>query len=216
LPLASDAILYNLEQVDAASNWLSSDLLKMFRHHTLWDYSSRNATAFRACDVKVAQVVPVGYAKELTRIQLAADPDIDVLFFGSMNPRRQKVIDDMRAIGLRVEAVFGIYGAKRDALIARAKLLLNVHFYEAKVLEIVRISYLLANQCVVLSERGSDPQEDAMMSDGVAFADYQNLARRARELIESPEERAYIARRGFEVMSARSETDYLQTALAMR
>lgn len=213
LPLANDAILYNLEQVDAASNWLRPELMEIFRRHVLWDYSSRNAAAFDVLGVKVARIVPVGYVKELTRLQLASDPDIDVLFFGSMNSRRQKIIDEMRAAGLRVEVVFGVYGTQRDALITRAKLLLNVHFYEAKVLEIVRLSYLLANRCAVLSERGSDPMEDAMIADGVAFADYHHLTQRARELIDDPAERKRLAQRGFELISARPMREYLRVAL---
>ena len=213
LTLADDAILYNLEQVDVASTWLRPQLITIFRRHVLWDYSKRNAVAFEAMGVKVAHVVPVGYVKELTRIQRAPDTDIDVLFFGSMNPRRQKIIDDMRAAGLHVEVVFGVYGARRDALISRAKLVLNVHYYEAKVLEIVRLSYLLANSCAILSERSSDSTEDDILADGVAFADYDHLVQRACALIDAPDERKHLAQRGFEIMSARPAQDYLRAAL---
>jgi hypothetical protein len=211
--IAGSAILYNLEQVESASPWLSPELLRLFRSHVLWDYSRRNAAALKAFDVQVAHVLPVGYVKELTRIRLAPAPDIDVLFFGSVNPRRRDVIDAMRATGLNVQAVFGAYGAERDALIARSKLVLNLHYYEAKVLEIVRISYLLANRCAVLSERGADPAEDEQLAGGVAFAEYHDLVRRACELIEAPEERARLALRGFEIMSARSAPEYLRAAL---
>jgi hypothetical protein len=62
----------------------------------------------------------------------------------------------MRGRGLRVESAFGCYGEERDALIARARIVLNVHYYESKVFEVVRVSYLLANRKCVLSESGSD------------------------------------------------------------
>lgn len=214
LSLAGDAILYNLEQVDVGSSWFRPELIDIFRRYTLWDYSERNAAALEALGVKVARVVPVGYAKEMTRLQLAADPDIDVLFFGSMNARRQKIIDEMRAAGLRIETAIGVYGEARDALIERSKLILNVHFYEAKVLESVRLSYLLANRCAVLSEHGCDPLEDDAFADGVAFADYQHLAQRARALIDAPDERKRLALRGFEIMCARLTSEYLRAALA--
>lgn len=213
-PLANDAILYNLEQVQTGSPWFSDELVDIFRRYVLWDYSRKNATALGALGVQVGHVVPIGYVKELTRLELAPAPDIDVLFCGSMNPRRKEIIDQMRAAGLRVHAAFGVYGPERDALIGRAKLLLNVHFYEAKVLEMVRISYLLANRCAVLSERSADPTEDETLAGGVAFADYQDLARRARELIDAPGERQRMARRGFEIMSARPAAQYLRAALA--
>jgi hypothetical protein len=214
LPLARNAILYNLEQVAVGSSWFRPDLIDIFRRHVLWDYSKKNAAALDALGVHVAHVVPIGYVKELTRLQPAPERDMDVLFFGSINPRRQEIIDRMTAAGLRVGAAFGIYGKERDALIGRAKLLLNVHFYDAKVLEMVRISYLLANRCAVLSERSSDPAEDDTLAEGVAFADYQHLPQRARELIDAPDERERLARRGFEIMSARPAAEYLRAALA--
>ncbi len=210
LPLAPDAILYNLEQVDAGSSWLRPELLEIFRRYTLWDYSKQNAVRLEALGVKVAHILPLGYVKELTRIQPAPEPDIDVLFFGSINPRRQEIVNRMKAAGLRVVAAFGIYGKKRDQLISRAKLLLNVHFYDTKVLEMVRISYLLANHCAVLSEYSSEPKEDESLAEGVAFADYEHLVQRARELIDAPDERQRLASRGFEIISDRPIVEYLE------
>ena len=58
--------------------------------------------------------------------------------------------------------------------------MLNVHFYEAKVLEMVRVSYLLANRCCVLSEVSSEPEEDDALAGGVAFAAYDDLVARAQ------------------------------------
>jgi hypothetical protein len=215
LRLDADAILYNLEQVEMGAGWFRPELklIDIFRRYVVWDYSKRNALALEAQGVKVAHVVPVGYAKELTRLQRVAEPDIDVLFIGSMNPRRQQIIQAMRAAGLQVHTPVGVYGAERDALIMRAKLLLNVHFYETKVLEVVRISYLLANRCAVLSERSADPSEDDALAEGVAFADYGDLVRRARELVDSSAERERMAQRGFELMRARPIEAYLRVAL---
>src|SRR5262249_19248566 len=159
-PIAKDAILYNLEQIDPASPWFQPGLIELFKRYAMWDYSPKNAEALDALGVKVAHIVPIGYVPELTRITPAAEPDIDVLFFGSINPRRKAILEQMVARRLRVRAVFGVYGPARDALIARARLVLNVHFYEAKVLEMVRLSYLLANRCAVLSECSADPRED--------------------------------------------------------
>jgi hypothetical protein len=214
LPLAHDAILYNLEQVELGTGWFRPELIDILRRYVVWDYSPRNAAALGALGVRVAHVVPIGYVPELTRLQPASEPDIDVLFYGAINIRRQQVLRQLKATGMCVHAASGIYGRERDALIARARLLLNVHFYEAKVLEMVRITYLLANRRVVLSEHSADPAEDDALAEGVAFADYPDLARRARELIEAPEECERLARRGFELISARPAVEYLRPALA--
>jgi len=90
---------------------------------------------------------------------------------------------------------------------------LNAHYFEAKVLEMVRISYMLANRLAVLSERGADPAEDAALAEGVAFADYDDLPRRARELVDAPSERFRLAQRGFELIRERPAMEYLRAAL---
>ena len=213
LPIAEDAILYNLEQIDVGSPWLKPELIALFKRSRVWDYSRRNAKALSELGVKVERVVPVGYAPELTRIQHAPKKDIDILFFGSMNERRKAILDGFVNAGVALVGVFGAYGGKRDALIARAKVVLNVHYYEAKVLEIVRLQYLLANQVTVLSEHGADPSEDEELSDAVSFAPYDRLVAQGLRLLSSPQEREVLAKNGFDAIRRRPQADYLRRAL---
>ena len=66
----------------------------------------------------------------------------------------------------------------------------------------------------MLSEHSSDRSEDATLAEGVAFADYENLVQRARELVDAPAARRRLAQRGFELIRARPIVDYLDAALA--
>jgi SAM-dependent methyltransferase len=213
LPLPPDAILYNLEQIDPGSAWITPALLDVFRRHEVWDYSAGNAARYAGLGLAAPRVVPLGWVPELERIAPAAE-DVDVLFYGCLNPRRLAILDALRARGLRVESLFGVYGAERDAWIARAKLVLNVHFFEAKVFEIVRVSYLLGNRRCVVSERGADPAEEAGLEDGVAFAPYEALVETCVRLAGDPAERARIATAGQAAIRRRDETALLRAALA--
>lgn len=207
------AILYNLEQIQAGSTWLTPQLLALFREFPVWDYSEGNIARLVELGVPPPRLMPVGYVPELTRIAPAAE-DIDVLFYGSMNERRHRVIEALRARGLRVETLFSVYGPARDAVIARSKLVLNVHFYEAKVFEAVRVSYLLANRRAVVSERGAVAEEEAPFADGVAFAAYHELVDRCVELVRDGPARAELAERGFRAISGRRQADFLRAALS--
>ena len=91
-----------------------------------------------------------------SRASRPSPEDIDVLFVGSVNERRLIVLKQLAAQGINVDARFNLYGAERDAFVARARIILNVHFYDARLFEIVRVSYLLANRKCVVSETGSD------------------------------------------------------------
>lgn len=211
--LQPGSILYNLEQVEEGSAWITPELLALYRAHPVWDYSPANARALRRMGVPPPRVVPIGYAPVLTRIP-AAPEAVDVLFYGSINERRRAVLAELERKGARVHVAFGLYGPPRDALVARSRIVLNLHYYDAKVFEIVRVSYLLANRRCVVSERGRVPSEEAPFERGVAFADYPRLADRCLELLARPGERQAIAEEGFRVMSARVEAEYLRAALA--
>lgn len=212
--LASDAIIYNLEQVQIDSPWFQTHTLDLLRRHTVWDYSTDNAAALAQLGIEVAHIVPIGYSPSLTRIQANPAPDIDVLFIGSLNERRQVTLNRMHQLGLKVATGFGLYGAERDALIARAHIVLNHHFYETKVLEMVRISYLLANRCVVLSECSANPDDDAQLAGGIAFARYDDLPHAALQLMQNRSLRAQLANNGFKLMQQRPITTYLKAILS--
>ncbi|MBI2901703.1 MAG: hypothetical protein HYY17_16080 [Planctomycetes bacterium] len=88
-----------------------------------------------------------------------AEKDIDVLFFGSVTPRRGKVLGQLAA-RVRVVAILDAPSEFRNDLIARAKINLNLHAGdEFTHLSLSRIGYLLNNRCAVVSENASTHPE---------------------------------------------------------
>lgn len=208
---ASDAIFYNLEQVTPDSLWLTPERLALLRTRRVWDYSASNVAKLAALGIAAAHV-PLGYVPQWTRIERAAE-DIEVLFYGSTNRRRLDAIDAIEALGTRVEVVTGVYGAERDALVARSKLVLNLHYYEAQTFEVVRVAYLLANRRCVVSERGLDAALEAPYADGVAFGTLDELPALCAKLLASRGERRALAERGFEAVRAMPMRESLRAVL---
>jgi hypothetical protein len=212
--LPSGTIVYNSEQIDPRSGWLGRGFLTALRRCVVWDHSVGNLARIGALTGNGRLVhVPVGYVPHLTRIPTDEVQDIDVLFYGSMNERRRRVIDALRAAGLAVSAPFGLYGAARDRLIARAKVVLNLHYYDASVFEIVRVSYLLANRKPVVAECHARTDIDADLRDAMRLAVYGDLAASCRELVDDAALRAHYAETGFRLMSARPAADLLHPAV---
>jgi hypothetical protein len=149
----------------------------------------------------------------LSRIKRAQEQDIDVLFIGSLNQRRRQILNSLRAAGIEVRWGFDIYGRDRDSFFARAKLVLNIHMYEAKVFEIVRVSFLLANRVCVVSETGADPELEMRFRDGVAFAEADHLAETCQRLLGDQAARRILQDEGFRLFSSMPQRDFLQTAL---
>ena len=206
------AILFNLEQISLDSVWLGNGYVDLLRRHRVWDYSIKNIAALAESGI-TATLCEIGYTPGLTRISPAPAQDIDVLFVGSMNERRLAVLQGLADRGVNVFTAFNAYGPERDALCARAKIVLNIHYYEAKVLEIVRVSYLLANRIVVVSESGQDTALEASLADGIAFAPYDELMQTCLRLLADDDSRAALGQRGFEIFATRDQAAMLNAAL---
>ncbi len=207
-------IFYNLEQLgDDLPSMTLPAFFDLFRRYPTWDYSQANIERLAALGLPRPTYVPIGYVPELTRIAPAHE-DVDVLFYGASYERRYAVLRDLHDRGLRVKWLSGVYGASRDAWIARSKIVLNIHYWDAKIFEITRVSYLLANRRAVVSERGADPALERDVESGVAFADYEGLVDRCVELLGDERARRELAERGYQTFSARSQADILDRALA--
>ena len=197
--LPADAIIFNSEQMFPGSPWLISVYLDILRSHAAWDYSTENIDRLAQFGVKAIHV-PLGYVPELARIAPATE-DIDVLFYGLINPRRQQMLEQLKDRGLNVVSLTGIYGEERDAYIARAKVVLNLHYYVSKVFETVRVSYLLTNAKAVVAEVNPDTSIPPELRDCVLGAPYEELADACANLVRDDHARQQLAARGKELFA---------------
>ncbi len=216
--LPRDTIIFNLEVIQRDSPWMTESYLALLREFEVWDYSRQNIANLSAMGILNVRYCGIGYEAELSRIQLLdeAEKDIDVLFYGSINARRQHVIDELRQTGLNVVTLFGVYGDERDACIARAKIVLCVHFYEAKVFEIVRASYLLANSVFAIFESGSDTETERPFQDGLVFCPYDNLVETCSRYVADVNARKRIAQTGFDSIRTLKQSEFLRAVLSAK
>lgn len=210
----SSAIIYNFEQIDSDSLWINDSYIKLLKTHKVWEYSKRNIELLKKFNIFNATYVPLGYVSQLSRINPDKIQDIDILFYGSINPRREHVLSQLKSCGLNVKNLFGIYGAERDLLIAKSKIVLNIHFYETKIFEIARISYLLSNGVCVVSESGLSPEEeDFKNADALILCEYDLITQKCLELLNNPNRLQSIRKNGLNYMKTLKQESYLINAL---
>ncbi len=181
------SIVYNLEsipdQVDPA-RWAG---------HEVWDSIASNIAKYPpGMNVKH---VPVGYHPSMERFDRAKVLDIDVVFTGALNHRRAAVLDALRERGLNVVYIgpaVGNHGAARDAVLARAKLALNILFHDSAPFPALRVAHLVANRVPVVSEACPDGWPWLRGSDLGRFVDAaEHEARSERWLADNRAEDAY-------------------------
>lgn len=212
--LPADTIILNTEQLGNALGDWNQRIVEWFSHDlTLWDYSEKNVGYLKEFGVQQVKRLQLGFQPELCRIPSQPEKDVDILFYGCINDRRKKILQDLVAQGLRVKALFGVYGAERDAWIARSKLVLNHHFHEAQIFEVVRVFYLMTNGVPTLTEVNPGTQIDSFYQDGLLCRPYEGLVDGAVSVLQDESELARIGNLAKETISLRRQKDLLEEIL---
>ncbi|MBF0322069.1 MAG: methyltransferase domain-containing protein [Magnetococcales bacterium] len=211
--LPPHVILYNMEVVDSRSTLMSERYVHLLRRYPVWDYSEDNVAQLKEMGVTDARFVKLGYADRLTRIPYNENKDIDVLFYGSINEARGCILTELKRAGLVVKVLYGIYGDERDKLIARSKVILNMHFHKAQIFEMARVFYLLSNQQAVVAEINPETRIDEAIVEAVRGVPFDQLVDVTMALVQDAERRTALAKKGMEIMQRQRESAILAQAL---
>lgn len=195
--LPETSIIYNLEQIDSGSKWITDKYIAGISSFTVWDYSQRNINKIqKLTENRDVHFLPIGYSPTLSRISSVAEPDIDVLFYGSINNRRATILDNLRLMGIKAVSVVDVYGKERDEFISRSKIILNLHYYTTNIFESARVSYLLSNEKAVVAECQEDTDIYPYMRSAICAAPYENLVERCAWILSNNEQRRHYEKQG--------------------
>ena len=166
-------VIVNLEQLGAGGASVSGDYLQLLRSSAVVDYDAANIPAYAndSADVPVVPFLHAPYLQLAQPMPLEERP-IDLLFFGSLNPRRQAFLAQVEAAGVQVSRFdHPVYGPERDAFIAQSKAVLNCHFYDTSRFEQARAFHCLSLGTPVISERRHATQAPGAFGDAVTWLD---------------------------------------------
>jgi hypothetical protein len=214
--LPRGTIVYNFEQMRGVG---PGDLKPVVRiaaeNFQIWEYSEANIPSWEKLNPARKIIhVPVGWAPILNRIRKSDPQDIDVLLYGLPGPLRLEIFNALSHQGMKCVFVSGLYGSARDSLISRSKLVLNINLYDhARIFEIVRVSYLLANSKAVVADFQDETFIEAELETAVAFSSPDKIGESCTALLNDDRARFQLEDRGREFMEKRSIVPILQAAL---
>lgn len=147
-------VFVNLEQLGQGGARVSPQYLELLRSQSVIDYDVANIAAYGQDPAQVP-VVSFAHAPYLPAPELPLEErPIDLLFFGSVNPRRQQFLARIEACGLSVASFdHPVYAEERDHYIQQAKAVVNCHFYETSRFEQARAFQCLSLGTPFISER---------------------------------------------------------------
>lgn len=158
-------ISYQTEQ--SGTHWFSDKYReRLSKSIAVWEYCEANKFEY---ENKNISIVTPG-----VEIQPKVKKDIDLLFYGEINDRRKQALQ-----GINCKVVNNVMGGAMQSLLARAKTVLNIHYYEPNVFEIFRANECLSHNCNFVSEHS--PHGVKPYKDIVKFGELHEL----KHLVES-------------------------------
>lgn len=133
----------------------------------VWDYDEQNIDVLKLIrlDVKLHVLKPY---KDWS-VYKPVVKDIDILFYGSMNEHRARVLNELKK-KYKVAIIQTWDGRVLDSYIMRSKVLLNLHYYyESSMQEQARMIRWIGSPCRIVSEKSHNNYL------GVEEIDYEDL-----------------------------------------
>jgi hypothetical protein len=177
--LGSDSIVIGEKYVPWLRRWLVADY-----HSANIDWLREHSPGQRALELPIVPSRSIAY-----RPDLALEPQADVLFYGTMSPRREALLQRLRDAGLTVDVVAGAYADELAPAIKRARLVLHVHFYEQGLFPVARILQPVMQGVPIVCETSRHSRLNDWSASGVVFADYDALVDACRALARDARER---------------------------
>lgn len=209
-----NSIVYSLEQMRDSPECIR--WCRKYRGLEVWDYSVLNKKTLELAGIENIKIVPIGYVDEISYIEREPPEkrDIDILAYMSAGPRRCKIMDQFKNNPkINFINLESTYGEDRDKIMARAKLIINIHNYDNKIFEMVRISHALQQGIPILAERAPDTDFPDYMEDVVNLSTYNRFVDTAYRLLKKPEELEASAVRALEKFKQTPMTKFLEEAL---
>ena len=168
-------IAYQLEQ-SVSSRWFTDDYIARLENSlAIFDYSLKNIAFLQDKGLSYRQIyhLPVGF---LPRELADSVPEtVDVLFYGDINnDRRRAYIAELKK-HFSVKIINDLFGDALYAEMSKAKVIVNIHYYEGALLETTRIYECLSQNKIIVSEESADMDEYSALLPFVDFVPVNDI-----------------------------------------
>ena len=169
-------VAYQMEQ-SVSSRWFTPEYLTALEHsYGIFDYSLRNIKFLQEKGLSYKQLyyLPVGYMAATNLLK--REEQVDVLFYGDINNERRRQYVAALQQKFSVKVVSNLFGEALYAEMAKAKVIVNIHYYEGALLETTRLYECLSQQQIVVSEESCDMDEHEALREVIDFVPINDIA----------------------------------------
>lgn len=172
-------VAFQMEQ-SVSSRWFTKDYLQTLENaFAIFDYSIVNIRKLTAMGLSPRQFfyLPIGplpsYGSTPDRVD--AGYEYDVIFYGDINNDRRRAFLAALEKVCKVKVVGNLFGEALHQELRKARLVVNIHYYEGALLETTRLWECLSLGKFVISESSSDMPERADLAELIDFVDVGDI-----------------------------------------
>jgi len=139
---------------------------------TIFDYSKMNIANYPNTFKNKVVYLPIPlFEEKKSKVVSDIEKEYDVLFFGGMNDRRQKIMKYLKEnIDINIHIVTSIFGEDLYDIIKKSRIVLNIHFKGESLLETARIHDCIRHSTpLIISEESIDKSTMEEYKDIVNF-----------------------------------------------
>ena len=170
LPPGNKRIVFQMEQ-SVSTRWFTPEYLTTLENSlAVLDYAHTNMRQLAKYGIVFPQVffAPIGAIADYAYTE-PHDAEYDVLFYGDVNAPRRKRMLDVIAQHFKLRIVGNAFGDEMQKMLASAKVVVNLHYYEGALLETTRIYECLSLGKSIVSEISADQDEHKELEGVVRF-----------------------------------------------
>jgi len=154
--------------------WFTRSYFKILKTaQAMFDYSMTNLAYLedRGFDWKKVFYLPVTAdpSSKVLAVNPSPEEEYDVVFYGDdKNPRRRRFLDALEK-SFRVKVINNQFGEALYAELSKAKVIVNIHYYENALLETTRLAEALSLGALIVSEDSKDRSDYPQLDELVDF-----------------------------------------------
>lgn len=173
-------IAYQMEQ-SISNRWFDKKYFNILNNAlSVCDYSNYNIQFLRNNGIPFSSLnyLPIGYFrnyKQYLGVENVIE-DYDVVFYGDINCQRRRAFLEQISKRFKTLIIYNLFGIDLVKQLLRAKIVINIHYYDYALLETPRIFESLSLDKIVISEESSDMREHENLKDIVDFVKEMDIS----------------------------------------
>ena len=171
-------VAFQMEQ-SVSSRWFTEDYFARLKQaEAIFDYSLTNIKFLEEHGIELRKVfyLPIDFRHDCNQQYRQIPKEYDIVFYGDNEcPRRKRILERLGS-KFKLKTINNLFGDELYQELAKAKVIVNIHYYEGALLETTRLYECISlGTSAIVSEKSVDFADHDALKPFVDFVDIDDV-----------------------------------------